>query len=131
MRVGLLTVFALLGLATAAPAGLGKRGGKTCACTKKAGQTSGNKIVYDSGTSSGSDSGSNWGGSGGAGTWVQSSQNSGVYVKTVVYVTLVSAVVPVTTTCTQTGTIVIENNITINVTVAPTVYLFATWSHCR
>lgn len=131
MRVGLLTVLALLGLAGAAPAGRGMRGGRKCDCIEKAGHNSGTKIIYDSG-SSGSDSGSSWSGSGssgssglgrpgGSGTWVKSSQHSGVYVKTVVYVTLVPAVVPVTTTCTEIGTIVLENDITINVTIAPTV----------
>jgi hypothetical protein len=38
-----------------------------------------------------------------------------------VYVNVVPVIVPVTTTCMTTGTIVIENDITINVTLAPTV----------
>lgn len=120
----LLSILVLLGLASAAPAGLGNRGGSKCACTKKAGQNSGTKIIYDNGSASDaseSDSGSSWSGSGNSGTWVKSSHDSGIYVKTAVYVTLVPAVVPITTTCTETGTIVIENDITINVTVAPTV----------
>jgi hypothetical protein len=121
MRLGLLSILALLGLASAAPAGLVNRGGSKCACTKKAGQHSGTKIIYENGSDSESDSGSSSSGSWSSGPWVKSSHGSGVYVKTVVYVTLVPAVVPVTTTCAEIGTIVIENDITINITVAPTV----------
>lgn len=120
MRLGLFTVCALLGVASAAPTGLGKRGGKKCTCMKNAGQNSGSKIVYDSGSSN---AGSSWSGSSGiSGIWVKDSEDSHLWVKTVVYVHLVPVMVPVTTTCTQTGTIVIQNNITINVTVAPTVF---------
>src|SRR5579859_2522034 len=102
MRVGVLSVLALLGVASAAPAGLGKRDGRKCFCTKKTGQNSGSKIVYASGLSSGS----GWSGSsmGSSGTWVKDSEDSGLWVKTVVYAHLVPVMVPVTTTCTQTGT---------------------------
>ena len=115
MRIGLLTVLALLGIATAAPVELAKRGAKKCFCSNKA---PGSKIVYGSGSSSGSGQS----GAGMSGDWVQ--QHSGVYVKTVVYVNMVPVLVPVTTTCMETGTIVIENDITINITFAPTVLSF-------
>jgi len=114
MRIGLLTVLALLGIATAAPVELAKRGAKKCFCSNKA---PGSKIVYGSGSSSGPSQN----GAGMSGGWVQDSQHSGVYVKTVVYVNMVPVLVPVTTTCMETGTIVIENDITINITFAPTV----------
>jgi hypothetical protein len=130
MRVGSLTVFALLAaLASAVPAGLVQRGARKCVCTRKAaGHNSGSKVVYDGGSSSGS----SWSGTGGSGGWVQDSKGSGMYVKTVVYVNLVPVLVPVTTTCLQTGTIIIENDITINVTIAPTVfYLEICLSDCR
>jgi hypothetical protein len=123
MRVGLFTILALVGLTSAVPVKLAKRGGKQCVCAKKASTNSGSGAVVQSDTSS-----SNWGtwwtpcDSSVSSYWVESSKTSqyGV-VQCVVYVKKIPVPVPVVTTCTTTGTIVIENNITINVTVAPTV----------
>jgi hypothetical protein len=122
----------------ARPRDLHKRGGKKCTCTEAAASqqtkaASGNVVVYsDTGvvvkggdsSSSSSSSSSSWSSNGNSGSsssgnpW---SESDSTYVDTVIYVDYVPYEVPVTTTCMTTGTIVIENNITINVTVAPTV----------
>lgn len=129
MRLGLLSAIALLGLVSAAPVDLEKRGGKKCGCTKASGQSpkaGSAAIVYgsDSSSSSSSSSSSYWevdsssSSSGGKGS---SSHGDSGTIQRVVYVNVVPVIVPVTTTCLTTGTIVIENDITINVTLAPTV----------
>lgn len=122
---GLFSVFALLGLVNALPKGhLQRRGGK-CICTKTikaseaTSQAGSGAVVYAGSSSSNSDSGS-WDNGSGSGSSEDTSSGS-VTVQKVVYFNYVPVPVPIVTTCQTTGTIVIENDITINVTVAPTV----------
>ena len=111
----------------------GARGG--CICTKTiqaseaTSQAGSGAIVYaaDSSSSSSSDSGS-WENGSGSESWDDNgsgSSGSGT-VQKVVYFNYVPVPVPMVTTCQTSGTIVIENDITINVTVAPTVPLLLT-----
>jgi hypothetical protein len=75
-------------------------------------------VVYSNSGNSGSSDTSSYSDS--EGSEVEYASDVG-YAIVQVYVDYIDVEVPVTTTCLTTGTIVIENNITIDVTVAPTV----------
>jgi len=114
MRVGgLWAVLALVGLTSAAPTKLAERGGNYCIAPANNGQSSSSSSVTWWAPSDMSSVSS---------YWVESSETySYGVVQCVVYVQEVPVPVPTVTTCTAIGTIVIENNITIDVTIVPTV----------
>jgi hypothetical protein len=133
-------VLALLGGVSAAPHRHDKRGGCICTKTVKAGaqatgtsSSGGNAVVYaESGSSSGSSaddtSDSAWDSSSSSSSWDEESSESsgsgsyaGSAYHTVIYYRYVPVPVPCTTTCLTTGNIIIENDITINISIAPTV----------
>jgi len=120
MRIGVFAVLALVGLASAAPVKIGKRGAKRCTCKPNGGAA----VAWtDSSSSSNEGTDSSWlisGSSSSSGQDTSSGDQYGV-LQRVVYVNVITVPVPVVTTCTATGTIVIENNITINITAVPTV----------
>ena len=126
MRVGksLFAVVALAGLVSALPKGHLQRRDGQCTCTKtirasEATSQAGKGAVVYADSSSSSDSGS-WDSESGSGGWNDNGSGS-VTVQKVVYFNYVPVPVPVVTTCQTTGTIVIENDIMIKVTIAPTV----------
>jgi hypothetical protein len=138
VRFGWIGVLAVLGGVSAAPHRHGKRGGCICTKTVKAGakatgtsSSGGNAVVYaESGSSSGSsaDDTSDSTGDSSSSSWDEVSSEfsgSGSYAgsvyHTVIYYRYVPVPVPCTTTCLTTGNIIIENDITINISIAPTV----------
>ena len=123
---------------SAAPHRHDKRGGCICTKTVKAGSqatgsssSGGSAVVYaDSGSSSGSSTDdtydSTWDSS--SSSWDEESSESsaswsyaGSAYHSVIYYSYVPVPVPCTTTCLTTGNIIIENDITINISIAPTV----------
>jgi hypothetical protein len=112
MRV-LFLILALLGVVLGTPAKRGENG--VCVVVQQS-QPSEVSVAENSG----SEPSSSWTGSENEVTLESQSQS----VQNVVYYNYVPVQVPVTTTCSTTGTIVIENDITIDVTIVPTVFSF-------